>query len=142
MPFHAQRLLTTVDVVAMEFSSADVASFWIVERRQTVGLVRLLDLGDIGKGAPQFDLRIAGRHRGNGFGVHATRWIVDHLFTTYPELHRIEANTRHDNLAMQGALSRAGFAQEGRLRQAWWSDEGLWFDTMIYGVLRTDWTHS
>lgn len=139
-PFHGRRLLSPDDIVAMDFSSSDVASFWIVAHPQRVGLVRLLDLADIGDGAPLFDLRIASRHRGCGFGLRATRWIVDHLFTSYPELHRIEANTRHDNAAMQRVLSDAGFTHEGRLRAAWRSDEGQWFDTMIYGMLRTDWT--
>jgi len=139
-PFHGHRLLTPDDIVAMDFSSPDVASFSIVDQGQTVGLVRLLDLGDIGEGAPQFDLRIASRHRGRGYGMQGARWIVDHLFTSYPELHRIEANTRHDNAAMQRVLSDAGFTHEGRLRDAWRSDDGQWFDTMVFGMLRTDWT--
>lgn len=139
-PFHEQRRLTAADVHGMDFSSPDVASFWIVDNRKTLGLVRLLDLGDIGRGAPLFDLRIASRHRGCGFGTRATRWIVDHLFTSYPELHRIEANTRADNAAMQRVLSGAGFTHEGTLRLAWRGEEGHWFDTMIYGMLRTDWT--
>ena len=65
---------------------------------------------------------------------------MTHLFTDYPELHRIEANTRHDNAAMQRVLSDAGFTHEGRLRHTWPSDQGEWFDTMVYGILRTDWT--
>lgn len=139
-PYHAQRRLSPADIEEMDFSSPDVASFWIVDTRQTVGLLRLFDLGDIGNGAPLFDLRIATPHRGCGFGKRATRWIVDHLFTSYPELHRIEANTRDDNVAMQHVLSGAGFTHEGRLREAWRRDEGHWSDTMVYGMLRTEWT--
>ena len=137
-PFHGHRLLSPTDIAAMDFSSPDVASFWIVEDQQMLGLVRLLELGDIGAGAPRFDLRIASRARGRGIGTRGTRWIVDHLFTTYPELHRIEADTRHDNTAMQRVLSHAGFTHEGRLRESWPSDEGPWFDTMVYGILRID----
>jgi RimJ/RimL family protein N-acetyltransferase len=138
-PFHGRRQLTPADIHAMDFSSADVASFWIVDTGETIGLVRLLDLGDIGSGAPLFDLRIASRYRGCGFGKRAARWIVDHLFTSYPELHRIEANTRADNTAMQRVLSAAGFTPEGVLRLAWPGEEGHWFDTMIYGILRSEW---
>ena len=139
-PFHGRRQMTPDDVLAMDFSSPDVCSFWIVDSGQTVGLVRLLDLCDIGEGAPLFDLRIASRHRGCGVGRRATGWIADHLFASYPDLHRIEANTRGDNAAMQRLLSGAGFTHEGRLRNAWRSDDGQWFDTMIYGMLRTDWS--
>ena len=63
-PFHGQRRLTPADVREMDFASPNVISFWIVDGGQTVGLIRLLDLTDIGEGAPQFDLRIASRHRG------------------------------------------------------------------------------
>ena len=141
-PFHEHYHLTPDDVLAMDFSSADVATFWVVETGEKVGLIRLLDLGDIGRGAPLFDLRVLSRRRGRGFGTLATRWIVDHLFTSHPELHRIEANTREDNTAMQRVLTGAGFTNEGRLRRAWRSEEGRWFDTMVYGMLRTDWTSS
>lgn len=139
-PFHRVRQLTPADVLAMDFSSPDVASFSIIEHRQTVGLVRLLDLGDIGKGAPLFDLRIATQHRGRGYGKRAARWLVDHLFTNYPELQRVEANTRGDNAAMQRVLLRAGFTHEGTLRDAWRGADGQWFDTMVYGILRAEWT--
>ena len=138
-PFHGHRQLTPADASEMDVASPNVTSFWIVDSRQTVGLIRLLDLTDIGEGAPQFDLRIASRHRGRGYGNEAVRWIAEHLFTTYPQLHRIEANTRDDNAAMQSVLSQAGFTLEGRLRQSWRDDEGHWFDTMGYGILRVDW---
>ncbi len=138
-PFHARRQLTSNDVAAMEFSTPDVATFWIASDAERVGLVRVLDLGDIGEGAPLLDVRIAGGHRRRGFGKLATRWVVDHLFDTHPTLHRIEANTRHDNVAMQRVLSDAGFTCEGRLREAWSGDGGPRFDTLIYGILRADW---
>jgi RimJ/RimL family protein N-acetyltransferase len=123
----------------MDFASSDVISFWIIDHRQTIGLIRLLDLGDVVDGSPLFDLRIASEHRGRGYGKRAARWIVDLLFTYYPELHRVEANTRADNAAMQTVLSAVGFTQEGRLRDAWRGADGQWFDTMIYGILRSDW---
>ncbi len=138
-PFHGQRRLSPDDVNAMGFSSADVVSYWVIEQGQAVGLIRVLDLGDIGKGAPLLDIRIASRHRGRGLGTQATNWIVGHLFDSYSELHRVEAATRHDNTAMQRVLSNAGFVHEGSLRDAWWSDDGQWYDTMVFGMLRKDW---
>ncbi|MEL6892571.1 MAG: GNAT family protein [Actinomycetota bacterium] len=137
-PFHGRRHVESADVDALSFSGADVETFWIVDGEQTVGLIRLFDLDDIGRGAPQFDLRIARRHRGRGHGTRATAWIVEHLFDMGPEVHRIEATTRDDNTAMQQALTTAGFTLEGRLRASWPCDDGTWFDTMVFGLLRTD----
>ena len=137
-PFHRRCQLAPAEVHEMDFASPNVISFWIIDAGQTVGLIRLLDLTDIGEGAPRFDLRIASRHRGRGYGKEAVQWIAEHLFTTYPRLHRIEANTRDDNAVMQAVLSRAGFILEGRLRQSWRGHEGQSFDTMVYGILRSD----
>jgi ribosomal-protein-alanine N-acetyltransferase len=139
-PFHGRHRVTPDDVLAMEFASPDVASFWIVDDRAKVGLIRLLDLGDIGDGAPRFDLRIATPHRGRGIGTRATRWIVDHLFGVHSELHRIEADTRDDNRAMQHVLSASGFSLEGRLRSSWHGPDGQRHDTFVYGILRTEWS--
>ena len=121
----------------MDFAGDDVNSFWIVEGPDRVGIVRALDLADIGDGAPLLDIRIAVQHRGRGLGTLTTRWIVDHLFASHPALHRIEANTRHDNAAMQRVLVKAGFTLEGRLRESWRRDDEF-FDTLVYGLLRTD----
>ena len=149
-PFHGRRQLSVEDVRGIDFGGTDVASFWVVDGDERLGLIRIHDLGDIGEGAPRFDLRIAKRHRGRGHGSDAARWIVEHLFTTYPELHRIEANTRDDNAAMRAVLSRAGFTLEGRLRKSWRGNDeqgddeqgddrhDRWFDTLIYGILRSD----
>jgi len=136
-PFHGRRQISPESVDAIDFSSADAESYWIVDDG-TVGLLRVFDLSDVGLGAPQFDLRIASSQRGRGYGSSATAWMVGHLFESYPELHRIEANTRHDNVAMQRALTASGFEPEGRLRSSWWSEDGTWFDTTVYGILRTD----
>lgn len=138
-PFHGVDRLSPDDVDVMEFATDDVAAFWMIADERRVGLVRLLDLGDIGDGAPQFDLRIANAHRRRGLGTAATRWVVDHLFSTYDEVHRIEANTRSDNVAMQRALASVGFQQEGRLRQSWRDAGGQWLDTLVYGILRAEW---
>ncbi len=138
-PFHGQAELSEHAARAIEVDGDSVASFWVRDGTDTVGLIRLLDLDDIGEGAPQFDLRISGSHRGRGHGTAATRWLVDHLFSTHAECHRIEANTRDDNVAMQRALTAAGFVLEGRLRQSWRDETIGWLDTVVYGILRDDW---
>lgn len=138
-PFHGHSRLSPADVGEMSFATDGVESFWVMDGGRRVGLVRLMDLDDIGSGCPLIDIRVASNHRRQGLGTEATRWAVDHLFTSHPELHRIEANTRGDNVAMQAVLTRVGFALEGRLRQAWWSDDGHWYDTLVFGVLRDDW---
>ena len=101
-------------------SDDDIVTYWIRRDGESIGLIRILDLDDLDTGSPLFDLRIVPEHRGHGVGREAVRWLATaHLFTVYPELHRIEANTRHDNTAMQTLLDRCGYRPEGRMVEAW-----------------------
>lgn len=138
-PYHAVPRLSAGDVAAMDFVTDDVQSFWMVVDGDSAGLIRLLDLGDIDLGSPLFDLRLASAYRGRGLGVEAVRWLTDHLFGNHGALHRIEAVTRLDNLAMQRVFDRCGYTREGRLREAWLSDDGSRTDTLLYAILRSDW---
>lgn len=137
-PFHGTAQLSPDAVGTMSFIDDATESHWVAVDGQRVGLIRLFDLDDIPDGAPLFDIRIAGTRRSQGLGTAAVRWSTDHLFSSFPELHRIEATTRDDNVAMQHVLDRCGYTLEGRLRESWLSSDGPRHDTLLYGVLRTD----
>ena len=66
-------------------------------------------------------------------------WLTDHLFSTYLELDRIEATTRHDNLAMQRVFDHCGYRLEGRTLEAWANADGTRSDTLAYAILRREW---
>jgi RimJ/RimL family protein N-acetyltransferase len=138
-PFHGRSTLTMGDALAVVIAGDDVESFLIRDSGDIVGLVRLFDLDDMVNGSPLFDLRIAADHRGCGIGTSAVIWLSSHLFRGHPELHRIEATTRGDNLAMMRVLERCGYMREGVLREAWRSENGERYDTHVYGILRQEW---
>jgi RimJ/RimL family protein N-acetyltransferase len=135
-PFHGTPSLMPADAAEVTVASDEVASFWIREGDETVGLVRLLDLADLDDGSPLFDLRIAEAQRGRGVGRQAVGWLTGHLFTTYPELHRIEATTRGDNAAMQAVFAQCGYRLEGRFVEAWKNADGSRHDALVYAILR------
>lgn len=137
-PFHGTAALTPAAAAEVTVVSDDVASFWICDGDETVGLVRLLDLTDLADGSPLFDLRIANAHRGRGIGRQAVEWLTGHLFGTYPELHRIEATTRDDNAAMQAVFARCGWRLEGRFVEAWKNADGTRNDALVYAILRRE----
>ena len=138
-PFHSVPRLSADDVSGMDVSSSAADSYWISLDGERCGLVRLLDLDDVDDGSPVFDLRIAPEQRGRGLGRAAVEWLTAHLFRTYTALHRIEATTRHDNLAMQRVLDRCDFRLEGRLRESWRNQDGSHHDTLVYAILRSEW---
>jgi RimJ/RimL family protein N-acetyltransferase len=58
--------------------------------------------------------------RGKGFGTDIVRVLCDYAFTVLG-LHRVAMDTLADNHAMISAARKAGFTQEGVLREAAWS---------------------
>ena len=84
-PFHGQPRLSRVEAAQVCVASDDVASYWISEDGGAIGLIRLMDLNDVGDGSPLFDLRIADAHRGRGVGYRAVNWLTKHLFTGFPQ---------------------------------------------------------
>jgi RimJ/RimL family protein N-acetyltransferase len=138
-PFHGAASLSLAAAESVSLGPTDeVRAFWIMQNSSKIGLVRLLDLDDVADGSAQFDLRIASEYRGRGIGRFAVSWLTERLFCDYPQLHRIEAATRFDNVAMRRALGSNSYRLEGRLREDWLSADGVRYDTAIYGRLRGD----
>ncbi len=114
-PYHGRPNLSRDQAAEVSLAGADIVSFWVKAGSEAVGLIRVFDLEDLDVGSPLLDIRIAAAHRGRGVGTAAVSWLVDHLFTTYGQLHRIEPTTRHDNVPMQRVFDRCGFRLEGRM---------------------------
>lgn len=138
-PYHAISTLSAEQAGAIDLAGDDVATFWVCADEQRIGLIRVFDLTDLPMGSPLFDVRIAQAHRGRGVGRAAVSWLTEHLFGTHAELHRIEATTRHDNVAMQRVLDRCGYRLEGRMLEAWTNSDGSRADTWTYAILRREW---
>jgi RimJ/RimL family protein N-acetyltransferase len=128
---HARRRIDDGD-----FDGAATRSFWIIKGAETVGLVTLDDLGEL---SPMFDLRIRARHRRRGLGAQTVRWLTAHLFTEFPDILRIEANTRKDNIAMRRTFLSCGYVKESHYRDAWPSaEDGSVHDGIGYAIIRRD----
>jgi RimJ/RimL family protein N-acetyltransferase len=125
-----------VQINSGAFDSGHNRTYWIEANSERVGFVHLTDLGN---GTPLFDIRVLSGHRGRGLGTITVGWLTRQVFGEFPELNRIEANTRQDNIAMRRVLSKCGFAKEAHHRDAWPADGGALYDSIGYGILRQDW---
>ncbi|MBT2453105.1 GNAT family N-acetyltransferase [Streptomyces sp. ISL-43] len=139
-PFHTvsevDRETACQWIAAGRFQSVENRSFWIVADEETVGLVRLMDIGD---DTPLFDLRIRSSHRNRGIGAQALTWLTQYLFKQFPEVRRIEGTTRQDNHSMRRLFLRCGYVKEAHYREAWPAADGTVHDTVGYAKLRRDW---
>ena len=138
-PFHSSPVIEP-DALRQRIADGaythdDSRSFWVLSNEQILGMIRIFDLDDIEDGAPLFDLRICSAVRGQGIGEQAVNWINQYLFTTYPQLKRIEGTTRVDNHAMRQVFRKCNYAKEGHYRQGWGDGK----DAVHYAILRQDW---
>lgn len=119
------------------YESDQVKTFWVEnDSNEKVGIVKIYDLQDE---IPLFDLRIAEKSRGNGYGPAALKLVAEYVFGLPETKIRVEGHTRQDNFAMRKTFERAGFVKEGHLRKAWFSPkEKSYYDAITYGITRED----
>jgi RimJ/RimL family protein N-acetyltransferase len=73
-----------------------------------------------------------------GYGTEAMVLLLRHCFETL-NLNRAFLRVHASNLRAQRAYQKAGFVEEGRLRQSVFK-HGRYDDVMIMSVLRSEWT--
>ncbi|MEO8749617.1 GNAT family protein [Dermatophilaceae bacterium Sec6.4] len=140
-PFHVGVRRTAAEVGraidAGAYRDGDNDSYWVEhEQLGRVGLLRFEELSD---GNPMFDLRLAESMRGRGLGAEALRAATAHIFTSMPDVHRFEGQTREDNIAMRRTFLRCGFLKEAHYRQGWPVTGGAPVASVAYAILRGDW---
>lgn len=105
-----------------------------------LGVTGLHQLGDPARQA-EFGIFLGGPEEwGQGSGGEATRLVVDHGFEVLG-LNRIWLHVHADNVRGLRAYARAGFRQEGVLRQAAWRGD-RYVDVVAMAILREDWAAS
>jgi aminoglycoside 6'-N-acetyltransferase len=77
---------------------------------------------------------------GRGFATEAVRALVDVAFGHYG-MQRVFAQLDARNTASATLCERVGMSREAHLRRDWWA-KGEWSDTLVYGLLREEWTTS
>jgi ribosomal-protein-alanine N-acetyltransferase len=76
-------------------------------------------------------------HRGQGYATEAAKGLLAYGFREL-RLHRVKAATTSANVASRRVMERLGMREEGRLREAKFSD-GEWLDDLYYGILADEW---
>ncbi|RAJ67139.1 RimJ/RimL family protein N-acetyltransferase [Streptomyces sp. Amel2xB2] len=98
-----------------------------------VGLVRLRDARPE-SGCAELDLYIGEKDRwGHGYATDALRTMCRYGFDSM-RLHKISLAVVTENHAAHHVYRKAGFVEEGRLRQSFHRD-GRWYDQFTMGML-------
>ena len=146
------RLTTVADRVAPQSEAAareriarrcanegDSLGFAIEKRDGATELIGMISLAGMGPKSRSGTIGIGlGRDfLGRGYGSDAMRVIVDYGFRELG-LHRIQLGVTSFNPAGIRAYEKAGFTEEGRLRESILHD-GRWYDEILMSILDHEW---
>jgi ribosomal-protein-alanine N-acetyltransferase len=132
-PFRARVLRNE-----QEFSSGQAVPLLVFSREEKV-LLGGLTVGYIRRGAAQCCMVgywMGERHAGKGHMLGALKLAIPYIFSSL-QLHRIEAACIPDNTRSIRLLEKAGFQQEGYLRE-YLKINGEWRDHVMYSLLAAD----
>jgi RimJ/RimL family protein N-acetyltransferase len=85
------------------------------------------------KGIGEFFTYIHQDYHGKGLGTFLTRTILEEA--RRKGFHRVTLQVVADNVPAIKAYERAGFVQEGRLKDAFLDDDGKYHDQLVMGVI-------
>jgi RimJ/RimL family protein N-acetyltransferase len=102
-----------------------------------VGYIVLKVYDDVDEGLSEISYCLHPSAWGQGYATEALQAMTEFALEGL-QLHRIEAGCSAENIASWRVLEKAGYVQEGRIRQDMQVREGIWHDEFIYGILETD----
>jgi len=106
------------------------------KENQTIGIIGLESVSLI-NGDAVLPVCIAKAARNKGIGIRSAALMLDVAFQQLG-LNRLTSYYRADNDVTRYLTERAGFRQEGCMRQAWFAG-GRHVDMIIVGILRQEW---
>jgi len=127
----------------------DFISLWDAQKYRFIGVflkdgddfVAQIYLGKTNNDLPEFEIGYIADvdHEGNGYVTEAVSVIVKELFEKVGA-HRIQIETDDTNLRSIGVAERCGFVREGHLRENKLNPDGSHTGTLIFGLLRIEYS--
>ena len=110
---------------------------YLPQTQELIGYAGLTNISRLNHSAEFFLLLGEQAYWGRGIGTAVTRLVLELGFTTQP-LHRIMLTVSEPNQGGVRAYRKAGFREEGRLREAC-CRQGHYHDKLVMSVLESEW---
>ena len=104
--------------------------------KTAIGIFQIRSL-ELGFGNAEWGFAMGSQFWGSGIFVEGARLVLDFAFDVIGA-HRLEARAAVVNGRGNGALRKIGAVQEGVLRRSFLR-EGIYYDQVLWGILRDDW---
>lgn len=148
MRYEAENVAVNIpDEVAAEKLIQDLAHYWengscffIGAFEKTTGeFAAQIYVGPINWSLPEFEIGYFAEvnHEGRGYVTEAVKATLGVLFTQL-NAHRIRLECNESNSRSIRVAERCGMTREGRLRENKRSSEGTYSNSLIYGLLKSE----
>lgn len=108
----------------------------VIREKSTGEPVGVTGFIDRGGGVAEVGFLLANAFHGRGYGMESLRAVCRLAFTD-AGFRRLTATATAGNAASKAVLERAGFLQEGTLRESYFL-AGRWEDDWIFGLLKRE----
>lgn len=119
----------------INFVQNEKCHFAIEVGGKAVGGIGVIFQQDVARSNVEIGYWLGEAYWGKGIASAAVAQMVEYVFSTYPEIHRIFAGVFQYNTASMRVLEKAGFEQEAVLKEAVIKNNQLW-DEHIFAIRR------
>ncbi len=112
---------------------------WVMTRKGSDRAIGTLWAGERRAGVSEIGYMLVPSATGQGYAREGVSRLLDLLFREEGN-RRVFADTDPDNAPSNALLQSLGFTMEGRLRAEWETHIGV-RDTLLWGLLATEWTN-
>ncbi|MBP6609319.1 MAG: GNAT family N-acetyltransferase [Deltaproteobacteria bacterium] len=109
---------------------------WVIRERSTGERVGVTGLIDRGEGVAEVGFLLASAFHGKGYGIESLRLLCRFAFAE-AGFRKLSATVTAGNAASKAVLQKAGFVQEGTLRESYLL-AGRWQDDWLFGLLQRE----
>ena len=109
---------------------------WVIRERSTGKRVGVTGLIDRGEGVAEVGFLLASEFHGQGYGIESLRLLCRFAFAE-AGFRKLSATVTVGNAASKAVLQKAGFVQEGTLRESYLL-AGRWQDDWLFGLLQRE----
>ncbi|MGB3341436.1 MAG: GNAT family protein [bacterium] len=123
-----------------KFTKSENKAYWIIlDNERRIGLICLYDVSDTLILYPEFEIWISSAYCTSDITKEIICSFTNDFFKTIKGAIGFLTQMRQDNLMMRQAYHQCGFVKEGHRRKSWLSNEGMYYDSVEYAILKDDW---
>jgi len=120
-------------------SKSNKEQFWFIQEKNSKKIIGSFGIHSLNeyRSSAEIGYGISPHYWGNGYFQESANIILNYIFNDLC-LHRVVARTSALNQASINGLKKVGFKVEGRMKDYYKKNNGLWFDAILMAKVRNN----